>query len=129
MHDEVDFEVCVHKAIQEHVDDTLCMLAVLLFAAAAQSLSANNYAIDEPMPAHTPTLLWADEFNEPSLDMTKWSFDAASAATYAASPAPYCSRRDRADRVRSASARSPARRPGLSMRPGIFSATTFARLG
>ena len=39
------------------------MLAVLLFAAAAQSLSANNYAIDEQMPAHTPTLLWADVLN------------------------------------------------------------------
>lgn len=51
------------------------MLAVLLFAAAAQSLSANNYAVDEPMPAHSATLLWADEFNEPSLDTSKWSFD------------------------------------------------------
>ena len=50
------------------------MLAVLLFAA-AQSLSANNYAVDEQMPAHTPTLLWADEFDERSLDMTKWRFD------------------------------------------------------
>ena len=30
MHEEVDFEVCAHKAIQERVDDTLCMLAVLL---------------------------------------------------------------------------------------------------
>jgi beta-glucanase (GH16 family) len=51
------------------------MLPILLFAAAAQSLSANNYAVAEQMPAHAPKLLWADEFDEPSLDRTKWSFD------------------------------------------------------
>jgi beta-glucanase (GH16 family) len=51
------------------------MLTAFLLAAAAQSLSANNYAIDEPMPAHAATLLWADEFNAPSLDTSKWGFD------------------------------------------------------
>ena len=51
------------------------MLTAVLLAAAAQSLSANNYAIDEPMPAHIPKLLWSDEFDEKSLDMSKWSFD------------------------------------------------------
>lgn len=51
------------------------MLTAVLLAAAAQSLSANNYAINEPMPAHTAKLLWSDEFDEKSLDMSKWSFD------------------------------------------------------
>lgn len=51
----------------------LMFSALLLMA--AQSLSANNYGIDEPMPAHSGALLWADEFNEPVLDMSKWSFD------------------------------------------------------
>jgi beta-glucanase (GH16 family) len=50
------------------------MLAALLLAA-AQSLSANNYAVDAPMPAHSSRLIWSDEFNGPSLDMSKWSFD------------------------------------------------------
>jgi beta-glucanase (GH16 family) len=45
------------------------------FLAAAQSLSANNYAIDERMPAHSAKLIWSDEFNGASLDMSKWSFD------------------------------------------------------
>jgi beta-glucanase (GH16 family) len=47
----------------------------LLLAAAAQSLSANNYSIDEPMPSHTDKLLWSDEFNGTSLDTSKWTFD------------------------------------------------------
>jgi beta-glucanase (GH16 family) len=52
------------------------MFSALILAAAAQaSLSANNYSIDEPMPAHTQHLLWSDEFDDPSLDRTKWSFD------------------------------------------------------
>ena len=51
------------------------MLTALLFAAAAQSLLGNNYAVDEPMPAHAANLLWADEFNASSLDTSKWSFD------------------------------------------------------
>lgn len=51
------------------------MFTAALVLAAAQSFSANNYSIDEPMPAHTPVLLWSDEFNGPGLDMTKWSFD------------------------------------------------------
>jgi beta-glucanase (GH16 family) len=50
------------------------MLTALLLAA-AQTLGANNYSIDAPMPAHTPKLLWADEFAGKSLDMSKWSFD------------------------------------------------------
>jgi beta-glucanase (GH16 family) len=52
------------------------MIAALVLAAAAtQSLSANNYSIDEPMPAHSTKLLWSDEFDGKSLDMSKWSFD------------------------------------------------------
>jgi beta-glucanase (GH16 family) len=51
------------------------MIIALLAAGAAQSLSANNYAIAEPMPAHGAKLVWSDDFNRPSLDMSKWSFD------------------------------------------------------
>jgi beta-glucanase (GH16 family) len=51
------------------------MLTPLVLAAAAQSLSANNYSIDEPMPVHTDKLLWSDEFSGPSLDTSKWSYD------------------------------------------------------
>jgi beta-glucanase (GH16 family) len=53
------------------------MLIAFLAAAVAQdaSLSANNYAIDEPMPAHTGALLWSDEFAGTALDRSKWSFD------------------------------------------------------
>lgn len=47
----------------------------ILFLAAAQSLSATNYGIDEAMPARTAHLLWADEFGGTSLDRSKWSFD------------------------------------------------------
>src|SRR6185503_15185657 len=50
------------------------MLTPVLLAA-AQSLSANNYAISEPMPSHAAKLIWSDEFNGKSLDMSKWSFD------------------------------------------------------
>ena len=52
------------------------MLAALILAAAqATSLSANNYAIDEAMPAHPARLAWSDEFNGKALDRSKWSFD------------------------------------------------------
>jgi len=51
------------------------MFALFLAAAAQASLSANNYSIDEPMPAHSPVLVWWDEFNGTSLDTRKWSFD------------------------------------------------------
>lgn len=51
------------------------MLNAVLLAAAAQSLSANNYSIDEPMPAHSAALLWSDEFDGTALDASKWSFD------------------------------------------------------
>jgi licheninase len=53
------------------------MLTAVLLSAAAQAatLSNNNYHIDEPMPAHTQDLLWSDEFDGKSLDMSKWSFD------------------------------------------------------
>jgi len=50
-------------------------MITILLAAAAQSLSANNYAIDEAMPVHSGTLLWSDEFDGKSLDMSRWSFD------------------------------------------------------
>ena len=53
------------------------MLSALFLAAAAQNatLSANNYHIDQPMPAHTDELMWSDEFDQPKLDPSKWSFD------------------------------------------------------
>jgi beta-glucanase (GH16 family) len=51
------------------------MITALLAGAAAQSLSANNYAISERMPAHGAKLVWSAEFNGRSLDMSKWSFD------------------------------------------------------
>jgi beta-glucanase (GH16 family) len=53
------------------------MITALLLSAAAQAvtLSANNYAVDEPMPVHTAKLLWSDEFDGKSLDTAKWSFD------------------------------------------------------
>ena len=51
------------------------MFSALILAAAAQSLSADNYAIDEPMPAHSAKLIWSDEFSGKSLDRSKWSFD------------------------------------------------------
>jgi len=45
-------------------------------AAQAQSLTANNYAVDEPMPRPADTkLVWADEFDGKALDMHKWSYD------------------------------------------------------
>jgi len=53
------------------------MLSILLAAAALQetSLSANNYAVDMPMPAHLETVLWSDEFNGSRLDASKWQYD------------------------------------------------------
>ncbi len=51
------------------------MLTAVFLAAAAQSLSANNYSVDEPMPAHSDNLLWSDEFDGTSLDTAKWSYD------------------------------------------------------
>jgi licheninase len=51
------------------------MLTAVLLATAAQSLSATNYSVDQPMPVHTTQLLWSDEFNGSSLDTSKWSFD------------------------------------------------------
>jgi beta-glucanase (GH16 family) len=51
------------------------MLSAVLLSAAAQTLSANNYSIDEPMPAHSGKLLWSDEFAGKTLDRSKWSFD------------------------------------------------------
>jgi beta-glucanase (GH16 family) len=45
-------------------------------AAQAQSLTANNYAVDEPMarPADAK-LVWSDEFDGTTLDPAKWSYD------------------------------------------------------
>jgi beta-glucanase (GH16 family) len=51
------------------------MLTAVFLAAAAQSLSANNYAVDEPMPAHSAALQWSDEFDGTALDASNWSFD------------------------------------------------------
>lgn len=44
-------------------------------AAQEPTLSANNYAVDEPMPARAAALQWADEFDGRSLDMSKWRYD------------------------------------------------------
>jgi licheninase len=52
------------------------MLLLKLFAAAqTATLSANNYAVDEPMPPRPAVLAWADEFNSKYLDASKWSYD------------------------------------------------------
>ena len=53
------------------------MLSLLLAAAAIQetTLSANNYSVDEPMPAHLETLLWSDEFNGTRLEAWQWPDD------------------------------------------------------
>lgn len=49
---------------------------ILLAAMAAAQLGAANYTVDQPMPAPDRSrLLWSDEFDGPSLDMTKWSYD------------------------------------------------------
>ena len=51
-------------------------IAALPFAAAAQSLTANNYAVDEPMPRPADAkLVWADEFDGAALDTSKWRYD------------------------------------------------------
>lgn len=50
----------------------------LAFAAvaAATQLGGVNYAVDTPMPQPDRShVLWADEFDGPKLDMSKWSFD------------------------------------------------------
>lgn len=51
------------------------MLPLLL--AAAQTLSANNYAVSEPMHAPAGPPSWTDEFNGTVLDASKWSYDTA----------------------------------------------------
>jgi beta-glucanase (GH16 family) len=53
------------------------MFSLLLAAAALQenSLSANNYAVDAPMPTHLQTVLWSDEFDGSRLDASKWQYD------------------------------------------------------
>lgn len=48
-------------------------MTALLIAAVAAQLAADNYRVDEPMPG--PVLVWSDEFDEPALDLSKWSFD------------------------------------------------------
>jgi beta-glucanase (GH16 family) len=51
------------------------LVAVAALLAATQ-LSATNYAVDEPMarPAGA-RLVWSDEFDGPTLDLAKWSYD------------------------------------------------------
>lgn len=51
------------------------MMILALAAAAAQTLSANNYAISAPMHAPAGPPIWSDEFDGPALDLSKWSFD------------------------------------------------------
>lgn len=48
---------------------------MLIALIAAQSLSANDHQIDEPMPARPATQVFADEFDGPQLDTGTWSFD------------------------------------------------------
>lgn len=52
------------------------ILFALAIAAADTQLAANNYTVDEPMarPAEA-RLVWSDEFEGKSLDLSKWSFD------------------------------------------------------
>jgi beta-glucanase (GH16 family) len=50
-------------------------MIMLALAAAAQTLSANNYAISQRMAAPAGRPAWADEFDGKALDRTKWSFD------------------------------------------------------
>ena len=53
----------------------LALLALPL-AASAQSLTATNYAVDEPMPLPAEMkLVWSDEFDGAALDPTKWGYD------------------------------------------------------
>jgi beta-glucanase (GH16 family) len=52
---------------------TMPMLFALLSAAFDPQLSATNVGIDEPL--QPPVLVWSDEFNGRSLDLTKWSYD------------------------------------------------------
>ena len=56
----------------------LIALAALTLPTAvfAQSLTATNYSVDEPMPRPADAkLVWSDEFDGTSLDMTKWRYD------------------------------------------------------
>lgn len=50
---------------------------LLALAAAAQSLSANNYSVSHPMHAPPGPPSWSDEFAGPTLDRSKWNFDTA----------------------------------------------------
>jgi len=51
------------------------MMILALAAAAAQALSANNYAVNVPMAVPVGPPAWADEFDGKTLDTSKWSFD------------------------------------------------------
>lgn len=54
------------------------MAEVLMLAALATTLSASNYALDEPMPRpDRAQLVWSDEFDGPALDLSKWRYDTA----------------------------------------------------
>ena len=55
---------------------TALALLVLPMAAGAQSLTANNYSVDEPMPLPADAkLVWSDEFDGTALDASKWGYD------------------------------------------------------
>ena len=48
---------------------------IILMAAQATSLAANNYAIDAPLHAPSTAPTWADEFNGKKVDRGTWRFD------------------------------------------------------
>ncbi|MBV9527947.1 glycoside hydrolase family 16 protein, partial [Sphingomonas sp.] len=52
-------------------------MMILALAAAAQTLSANNFAVSAPMHAPPGAPSWSDEFSGPALDLSKWSYDTA----------------------------------------------------
>jgi len=53
------------------------MILALAAAAAAQTLSANNYAVEAAMHAPAAAPSWSDEFDGTTLDLRKWSYDSS----------------------------------------------------
>jgi beta-glucanase (GH16 family) len=52
------------------------VMPALTTAAAAQTPTATNYSVDEPMPRPAQAqLVWSDEFDNDALDTSKWGYD------------------------------------------------------